>query len=934
MSMDRDFPTIPGGSTTAESHQHRFFNDPRSPTILFTGCATIPVKIPSQCINGSLLSMDRDSPTIPGGPPRRRSDDPGGPSTVESQQHRFLNDPRFPTILFYRLRNDPRQNTIPVLNGSLMSMDLDFQRSRGGHHGGVPINTGSSTIPASQRSLLPVAQRSPSKYHPSPQWIPDVDGPGFPTIPGGATTAESHPTPVLQRSPLPNDPFLPVAQRSPSKYHPSPQWIPDVDGRGFPTIPGGPPRRRPDDPGAPSTVESQQHRFFNDPRFPTILFYRLRNDPRQNTIPVLNGSLMSMDRDFQRSRGGHHGGVPINTGSSTIPASQRSFLPVAQRSPSKYHPSPQCDPFCRWTWISNDTGEPTTAESRRSPGGFNDHGWSPNNLFYRFFNDPRQNTIPVIKRSLLLMDLDCATIPGCLPRRSTIQHRSFNDPRFPTIFVTDCAPIPVKIPSQSSNDPCCWWPTTAEARRPRGAQHGGVPTTPVLQRSPLPNDPLYRLRNDPRQNTIPVLNGSLMSMDRDFQRSRGATHGGVPTTPILQRSPVPNDPFYRLRNDPRQNTIPVIERSLLLMDLDSQRSRGAHHGGVPTPPVLQRSPLPNDLFYRLRNDPRQNTIPVIKRSLLLVDLDSQRSRGAPHGGVPTPPVLQRSPLPNDPFYRLRNDPRQNTIPVIKRSLLLMDLDSQRSRGAHHGGVPTPPVLQRSPLPNDLFYRLRNDPRQNTIPVIERSLLLMDLDSQRSRGAHHGGVPTPPVLQRSPLPNDPFYRLRNDPRQNTIPVIERSLLLMDLDSQRSRGAHHDGVPTTPVLQRSPLPNDLFYRLCNDPRQNTIPVIERSLLLMDLDSQRSRGSHHGGVPTPPVLQRSPLPNDLFYRLRNDPRQNTIPVIKRSLLLVDLDSQRPGVPTTAESLHHRFFNDPRFPTILFTGCAIIPVKIPSQSSNDPCC
>ena len=225
MSMDRDFPTIPGGSTTAESHQHRFFNDPRSPTILFTGCATIPVKIPSQCINGSLLSMDRDSPTIPGGPPRRRSDDPGGPSTVESQQHRFLNDPRFPTILFYRLRNDPRQNTIPVLNGSLMSMDLDFQRSRGGHHGGVPS------------------------------------------------------TPVLQRSPLPNDPF-----------------------------------------------------------------YRLRNDPRQNTIPVLNGSLMSMDRDFQRSRGGHHGGVPSNTGSSTIHASQRSLSTGCATIPVKIPSQSSMDP--------------------------------------------------------------------------------------------------------------------------------------------------------------------------------------------------------------------------------------------------------------------------------------------------------------------------------------------------------------------------------------------------------------------------------------------------------------------------------------------------------------------------------------------------------------------------------------------------------------
>ena len=192
----------------------------------------------------------RGFPTIPGGPPRRRPDDPGAPSTVESQQHRFFNDPRFPTISFYRLRNDPRQNTIPVLNGSLMSMDRDFQRSRGGHHGGVPS------------------------------------------------------TPVLQRSPLPNDPFYP-----------------------------------------------------------------LPNDPRQNTIPVLNGSLLSMDLDFQRYRGAHHGGVPTITGGlqRSRLESKQSFLPVLQRSPSKYHPSHQTIPVVGGPGLRNDPRVPPTAEYLSPP---------------------------------------------------------------------------------------------------------------------------------------------------------------------------------------------------------------------------------------------------------------------------------------------------------------------------------------------------------------------------------------------------------------------------------------------------------------------------------------------------------------------------------------------------------------------------------------
>ena len=423
------------------------------------------------------------------------------------------------------------------------SMDLDFQRSRGAPPRRSANNTGSSTIPASQRSFLPVAQRSPSKYHPSPPWIPV-----------GRWTLISN------------------------------------------------------DPGGATTAESQQHRFFNDPRFPTIPFYRLRNDPRQNTIPVLNGSLLSMDRDFQRSRGGHHGGGPTipggparwspnNTGSSTIPASQRSFLPVAQRSPSKYHPSPRWIPVGRWTWISNDPGGATTAECQ--------------------------------------------------------QHRFFNDPRFPTIL-------------------------------------------------------FYRLRNDPRQNTIPVLNGSLLLVDLDSQRSRGAPHDEVPTTPVLQRSPLPNDLFYRLCNDPRQNTIPVIKRSLLLMDLDSQRSRGAQHRGVPTTPVFERSPLPNDPFYRLRNDPRQNTIPV-HQWIPFVDGPGfptipggpPRRRHDDHRGASA-----RSPLPNDLFYRFFNGPRQNTIPVIKRSLLLVDLDCATIPGCpprrstyHHRSFNDPLMSHGSLLPD-------------------------------------------------------------------------------------------------------------------------------------------------------------------------------------------------------------------------------------------
>ena len=159
------------------------------------------------------------------------------------------------------------------------------------------------------------------------------------------------------------------------------------------------------------------------------------------------------------------------------------------------------------------------------------------------------------------------------------------------------------------------------------------------------------------------------------------------------------------------------------------------------------------------------------------------------------PASQRSFLPI-----VHLDFRQNTIPGMAHSLLLVDLDSRRPRGAQHGGVPTTPVLQRSPLPNDPFYRLRNDPRQNTIPVLRWSLLSMDRDFQRSRGGHHGGVPTTPVLQRSPLPNDPFLPVaqRSPSKYHPSPPWKTPCWSMDLDFQRSRGGHHGGVPTTPVL----------------------------------------------------------------------------------------------------------------------------------------
>ena len=176
-----------------------------------------------------------------------------------------------------------------------------------------------------------------------------------------------------------------------------------------------------------------------------------------------------------------------------------------------------------------------------------------------------------------------------------------------------------------------------------------------------------------------------------------------------------------------------------------------------------------DLFYRIVQRSRgQNTIPVIKRSLLLMALDSQRSRGAQHGGVPISPVLQRSPLPNDPFYRLRNDPRQNTIPVLNGSLMSMDRDFPTIPGGPPRRSPYQHRFFNDPRsPTILFYRLRNDPRQNTIPV-HQWIPFVDgpgfsndpggpttAEVRRSRGAQHRGVPTTPVLERSPLPNDPF-----------------------------------------------------------------------------------------------------------------------------------------------------------------------------------
>ena len=386
-------------------------------------------------------------------------------------------------------------------------------------------------------------------------------------------------TPVLQRSPLPNDPFYRLRNDPRQNTIPVLDGSLLVDGPGFPTIPGG-----------STTAECQQHRFFNDPRFPTILFTGCATIPVKIPSQSSMDPCWSMDLDFATIPGGPPRRSPNNTGSLTIPASQRSLLPVAQRSPSKYHPSPQCDPFCRWTGISND------------PGGA----------------------------------------------------------------------------------------TTAEARRSRGAQHGGVPTTPVLQRSPLPNDPFYRLRNDPRQNTIPVLKRwPLWSMDLDFQRSRGAHHGGVPTTPVLQRSPLPNDPFLPVaqrspsKYHPSRWNGPFCRWTWISNDpgepttAEDRRSRGAQHRGVPTTPVFERSPLPNDPFYRLRNDPRQNTIPVHQ-----CDPFCRWTWISNHPGGPTTAEARRSPggfstvpeFPTIPFTGCFNGPRQNTIPVIKRSLLLVDLD--------------------------------------------------------------------------------------------------------------------------------------------------------------------------------------------------------------------------------------------------------------------
>ena len=385
-------------------------------------------------------------------------------------------------------------------------MDLDFQRYRGAHHGGVPTITGGlqRSRLESKQSFLPVLQRSPSKYHPSDGNLPVVDGPGLRNDPGVPPTAEYHhhrsfndprfPTIFVDGPGFRNDPgqnTIPVIKRS--------LLLVDLDSQR---------------PGGPSTVESQQHRFFNDPRFPTILF----------------------------------------TGCATIPVNIPSQSSM--------------DPFCRWTWISNDPGEPTTAEDRTITGGL---------------------------------------------QRSVESQQSFLP-----VFAT----IPVKIPSQSSDDPCCWW--TWIAQRSPGAPHGGVPITtgasmiPASQRSFLP---IVHL--DFRQNTIPGMAHSLLLEDLDSQRSRGAQHGGVPISPVLQRSPLPNDPFYRLRNDPRQNTIPVLNA---IPDVDGP--------GFPTIPggIPRRRPdnpggpsTVESQYHRFFNGPRFPTILFTGCATIPVKIPSQSS---------------------------------------------------------------------------------------------------------------------------------------------------------------------------------------------------------------------------------------------------------------------------------------------------------------------